>query len=1082
MARSSLTCGMLVVMTALVPLVASAQPVRDDRLAGLWSAGFVPNVGQFPEGVDYVYRGPGSTLVLAGGAATVLGGDGGGVELSVRLEGAQQVAPVGRSSRRARSHHFVGRDSRDWHVDVPYLGQVEYGDLRPGVDLIVTAGAGGATLRLIAGRGDDIGDLVLDVQGTGVARALSDGSIVLGTGNRATIMAAPVTVGGSRPGTVGRFVSDASGVASRARRSDGRSRERVRVDLPAAGDDAGGIDIALRFPSSPGDGFAYAAAIDGSDQLYVAGFTTALVTTPGVPQPGFGGGTRDAFVAKFDPAGQLVYASYLGGVAGDEGRAIGVDAGGNAYVGGFTASANFPVAAAVQPGFGGGTHDAFVAKLDASGSRLLFSTYLGGRQPDFGEGLAVDASGAVLLVGSTASLDFPLVGSLQAPDGLADAFLAKIRADGTTLEFSTVLGGSQCDAAWSVAVDAAGVAYLTGQTNSADFPLSRPVQGSFGGGVPACNGAFGGDAFVAAIDVGASRLGFSTFLGGSSGDIGNGIAVDERGIALVTGRTDSADFPTVRPLQPNHGGGAGGSLLGGDAFVARLDTRAAAIVHSTFLGGSQGEAGYGVAIDESGNAYVAGFSVSSNFPVQSAPQPFNGGGRDVFVAKLDPAGQQLLYSTYAGGAADDAALGLVIDRGRRAFFAGYAGGSATLGTVPLVTLSVTLAGSGTGRVTSSPSGVECGSDCVESYGAGSTVTLVAHADMGSRFIGWSGNPACGQSVLLGPDVACVATFDQVMPSDGTGQLPTGETYTLDGRTRVTRGPWPQAWTARATDFNGDDLVDLFMYNRETGSWQQALNDGQGRFVTTVGAWSPGWEVSLLDLDGDTRPDVFVYAPTTGDWYRCLSAVPAGFQCTGGGQWSPGWEIHVARHDLDGYDDLFLYNRATGGWYWAINDRAAGFTFVGGAWSPGWSVSPADMTGDGRTDLVLFDAASGDWYVAVNAGAVFAYVSGRWSPGWSIVPLDLDGNGVSDVLVYDPVTGAWFECLYDGLGGFAYAGGRWSPGWEVLAVDIDRDGRDDLFFYDRASGDWFEGLNVGLGAFAFTGGRWSPGLTLVVPTG
>lgn len=1089
-------CSVLAATTVMVPLVASAQPIPSERLDALWRAGFIPNVGQFPTAVDYVYRGPGYTLVLADSAVTVLVGDSSDgarigrrvprqasrpLQVTLRVEGSRTVAPIGRLRRPGRNHHFLGRDARDWFVDLPYVGEVDYPDLLPGVDAIVTAGTDGVNLRFLKRGAGDVDGLSVIVEGAGAARPSPGGGVVFESGAGSIRLAAPKSIRGPGGDVVGRVEPNGSLDRDDAPRA-AHDAQRLRVALSPRAGRVQGVDLGLHFPSSLGDGFAYAVATDASDALYVAGFTTALVTTPGVPQPGYGGGRRDAFVAKLGAGGQLIYASYLGGNAGDEGRAVAVDSGGNAYVAGFTGSTDFPISAALQPGFGGGTHDAFVTKLDPSGSRLLFSTFLGGSQPDFAEDLTVDRNGDLLVVGPTVSIDFPLVGSLQAPDGVADGFLAKLTGDGSSLLFSTVLGGSQCDAAWAVAADGHGIAYVTGQTNSPDFPVAHPIQGSFGGGVPACNDVFGGDAFVAAVDLAAHKLVFSTFLGGSSGDIGNGITADDSGVVLVAGRTDSADFPTVRPLQPSYAGGAGGSLLGGDAFVARIDTASATVVHSTFLGGAQGDAGYGVALDESGNAYVAGFTFSTNFPVQSAPQPFNRGGRDAFVAKLDPTGQQLLYSTYAGTGGNDGAFELAIDGARRAFYAGYSGGAASVGAVSLATLTVTRAGPGAGRVTGSLAGLDCGLDCIESYPTGSTITLVATADPGSRFVGWSGDPVCGQNVVMGTDISCVATFDAAMQSDAMGQLPTGEPYTLDGRTRVTRGPWPPAWDAHAADFNGDDQVDLLMYNHETGTWQQAINDGQGGFLTTTGTWSPGWDVLLLDLDGDSRPDVFVYSPVTGDWYRCSSGVAGGFTCSGRGRWSRGWKVHVVQYDGDAFDDLFLYNPVTGAWYWAINDGSTGFVYAGGSWSPGWSVLPGDMTGDGRTDLFLYNGDSGNWFVAVNAGPTFTYVPGRWSPGWSVLLMDLDDNGISDVLVYDPLTGAWYECVFDGSGGFTYVGGRWSPGWSLLPIDIDQDGRDDLFFYNPVTGDWFEGLNERIGSFTFTAGRWDPGLSLIVPTG
>jgi hypothetical protein len=222
---------------------------------------------------------------------------------------------------------------------------------------------------------------------------------------------------------------------------------------------------------------------------------------------------------------------------------------------GETFSTNFPLAGALQ-GANAGNQDAFVAKLNATGSALVYSTYLGGSGIEFGAGIAVDATGSAYVAGETGSSNFPTANPLQAtPAGNVDAFVARLNAAGSALVYSTYLGGSGYDRADGVAVDRAGNAYVLGLTTSANFPTVSPIQNAFGGGY---------DAFVAKLKAPGSALVYSTYLGGPGLEFGRAIAVDGTGSAYVTGRTDSTGLPTANPLQPAFAGGAQ------DAFVAKL--------------------------------------------------------------------------------------------------------------------------------------------------------------------------------------------------------------------------------------------------------------------------------------------------------------------------------------------------------------------------------------------------------------------------------------------------------------------------------------------------------------------------------
>jgi hypothetical protein len=368
----------------------------------------------------------------------------------------------------------------------------------------------------------------------------------------------------------------------------------------------------------------------------------------------------------------LVYSTYLGGTGHDEGAKIAVDASGNAYVTGFTASTDFPTVGPVQPA-NGGIPDAFVAKINVDGSALVYSTYLGGTGADGvvapapmiilpGSSIAVDGSGNAYVAGITSSIDFPTVNPLQgALAGTADVFLAKLNAEGSALVYSTYLGGSSIDWGRTVAVDASGSAYIAGITISDDFPTASPLQAALGGDV---------DGFVAKVDPAGASLVYSTYLGGTSTDQAEGLAVDASGNAYVTGSTSSADFPTANPFQP--------VLAIEDAFVAKLNAAGSTLLYSTYLGGSSDDNGAAIAVDASGSAYVTGYTSSTDFPTVNPLQGVNGGRQDVFVSKLNPDGSALAYSTYLGGTSragmfgmpSEIGLGIAVDASGNAHVAG----------------------------------------------------------------------------------------------------------------------------------------------------------------------------------------------------------------------------------------------------------------------------------------------------------------------------------------------------------------------------------------------------------------------------
>jgi Beta-propeller repeat/Cep192 domain 4 len=396
------------------------------------------------------------------------------------------------------------------------------------------------------------------------------------------------------------------------------------------------------------DDRAQALAIDSSGNAYITGDTASsdFPTLNPLSAQSCGQGGADVFVTKLNPTGSgLVFSTCLGGAQDDHGLGIALDSSNNVFVTGDTASSTtFPTTTgAFQTTFGGGATDAFVTEIKADGSALLYSTFLGGSGDDHARGIAVDSSGNAYVAGNTASSNFPIStgataafqGTFQGSGafGLGDGFVTKLNPAGTgssDLVYSTYLGGANDDVANSITVDSSGKAYVTGLTFSSRFPTANPYQASLAGG---------DDAFIAKLDPSASgsaSLVYSTYVGGKGADQGGSIAVDSAGNAYVIGVTNSFDFPIAGAFQTTN------NSLFSSAFYVKLAPAGNALVHSSFLGGSDANVGRTIAIDSSGNAYLSGNTTSADFPTTTGAFETGFGGTgsasigDAFVTKVLP--------------------------------------------------------------------------------------------------------------------------------------------------------------------------------------------------------------------------------------------------------------------------------------------------------------------------------------------------------------------------------------------------------------------------------------------------------------
>ena len=410
--------------------------------------------------------------------------------------------------------------------------------------------------------------------------------------------------------------------------------------------------------------------VDNAGNAIIVGetFSTDYDVTPGAFQSSGGGIRSDVAVTKLNNDGTaLIYSTYIGGNLDDIGYELHVDINNDVYLTGIAYSANFPTTSGViQSSPSGGTVDAFICKLNSTGTNLLYSTFLGGYGADAAFSITVDNLGNAYIAGTTSAFDFPVTsGAFQNTlNPGTDAFISIINSTASALLYSTYLGGNGGEYAYSIALDSSGNFYVTGYTAANNFPVStNAYQVTLGGGL---------DVFVSKFNS-SGALVYSTYLGGSLDDWGYAIAVDNIGNAYVTGYTQSSDFDTTSFAYQTT------KDISSDVFISKLNSTGTDLIYSTYLGGDGQEVGRDIFVDNFGNAYVCGVTTSSNFDVTTnAYQASNGGpflSADAFITKINSSGTSLLSSTYLGGSNDEWAYGLTNDNFGYVYITGRTGSS-----------------------------------------------------------------------------------------------------------------------------------------------------------------------------------------------------------------------------------------------------------------------------------------------------------------------------------------------------------------------------------------------------------------------
>jgi hypothetical protein len=579
--------------------------------------------------------------------------------------GRATASPHAARPRQGVVNSFVGRRS-EWQTGLKLYGRLVYRNVWPGIDVSYSGRANGLEYSFVIRPGADPRAIRLAYRGARALRLTRAGRLEVSTPVGAFAEHRPIAyqrVGGRRVPVSASFT---------VARAEHRRSGDQRYGFGLGGFDASRpvvIDpVVFRyagFLGGSGDDVSADTAVDKSGNAYMTGYTTSpdFPATPGAfstPR-----GDKDAFVAKVDRTGKLVYADYIGGAGHeDTGRGVAVDQDGNAYITGPTDSpeTSFPVTVGPDRTFNG-AEDAFVAKVNRRGRRLLYAGYIGGRLGDSGRDISVDSNGYAYVAGTTSTVDstFPAkVGpQLTYGGGKHDGFVAKVDPTGSRLIYCSYIGGAgDEDNVRGTEPDASGNVYITGHADSSEatFPVTVGPDLTYNGN---------NDGYVGKINPSGRALVYLGYVGGSGLEQPRRIDVDKAGNAYIAGSTDSRDFPV------KVGPDLSIQSRSRDAFVTKVNSDGTDLVYSGFIGGSGDDQAYGLDVN-GGNPYVVGLTKSTEdtFPVSGGPDVTYNGAEDGFIARVNQAGTGLAYAGYIGGNGAEVARGVGVDRDGTAYLSG----------------------------------------------------------------------------------------------------------------------------------------------------------------------------------------------------------------------------------------------------------------------------------------------------------------------------------------------------------------------------------------------------------------------------
>ncbi|HEY5043844.1 MAG TPA: SBBP repeat-containing protein [Verrucomicrobiae bacterium] len=644
---------------------------------------FEANFGQADPAVDFIAHGQNGNLLLTHGEAWLAlqnnGTENSQCVLRLKLAGANPNPKVeGLNPLPGKANYILGNDPSRWRMDVFTFASVKYHEVYPGVDLVYYGNQQQLEYDLVVQPGANPNNIRLEFSDAEKISLAAAGDLVLQLAGDSIRQHKPIVyqeTGGVRKILSGSYVLH-SGMQVGFEIADYDQTKPLVIDpvLPFSATFGGsGLNQGL------------GVAVDGQDNVYVTGITTSGDFPTMNPFQTNKLGSYSAYVVKFDTNGAVVYSTFLGGgVLNDQtttstsGQGIAVDGNGDAFVTGYTTATNFPTKNPLQSKKGALSYsgrNAFVTELNPDGNALIYSTYLGGSNSDTATSIALDTNDDAIITGYTSSTNFPTVNAAQPVyGGNGDAFVAKLSADGSTLVYSTFLGGASFEnedvslsgnaaPVGAVAVDFDGNAYVTGLTYSTNFPVLNAFQPT---NATSFYGAYDA-AFVTKLDP-SGNLVYSTYFGGRLGDIGRAIGVDFQGNVYFAGNSFYGDLPTTNALQSSFGGRGAAGI--GDGYVAALDATGTNLLYCTYLGGSGDDQVNGIAVrPEDGAVAVTGFTDSPNFPVLDAVQP--AGEQGLFMSdngatswnlsnaglasgviysiQVDPANPMIVYALTANG-------------------------------------------------------------------------------------------------------------------------------------------------------------------------------------------------------------------------------------------------------------------------------------------------------------------------------------------------------------------------------------------------------------------------------------------------